>query len=247
MSHIKVPQLAKGFGCSVLIALGIASQALAQGPAVAYPPYGSAIPIITNTEHRSGAVGEDTQKMPAPNGPNEESIWNMKVEGFNDNQARPVYQPLIVNQNGREIMYNGDLSGTAMNPQTGVSESNGTSIIDVTNVKRPKFLFHIPGPDPINGSFAAAGAQMVRVCPGSTMPNAAANGIVGKFFLLRAFGNAGANDGAVGAEIPDHDLERLEQHAQKLVGMRHGHSLCGGRRRERWLAAERIEAACLHL
>jgi len=194
MSHIK-PQLAKRFGFSVLLALGIASQAPAQGPAaVAYPPYGSAIPVITNTEHRSGAVNEDTQKMPAPNGPNEESIWNMKVEGFNDNQARPIYQPLIVNQDGREIMYNGNLAGTAMNPLTGVSESNGTSIIDVTNVKKPKFLFHIPGPDPINGSFAAAGAQMVRVCPGSTMPNAAANGIAGKFFLLRAFGNAGANE-----------------------------------------------------
>jgi hypothetical protein len=194
MSHIK-PQLAKRFGFSVLLALGIASQAPAQGPAaVAYPPYGSAIPVITNTEHRSGAVGEDTQKMPAPNGPNEESIWNMKVEGFNDNQARPIYQPLIVNQDGREIMYNGNLAGTATNPLTGVSESNGTSIIDVTNVKKPKFLFHIPGPDPINGSFAAAGAQMVRVCPGSTMPNAAANGTAGKFFLLRAFGNAGANE-----------------------------------------------------
>jgi hypothetical protein len=194
MSYIK-PQLAKRFGFSVLLALGIASQAPAQGPAaVAYPPYGSAIPVITNTEHRSGAVGEDTQKMPAPNGPNEESIWNMKVEGFNDNQARPIYQPLIVNQDGREIMYNGNLAGTATNPLTGVSESNGTSIIDVTNVKKPKFLFHIPGPDPINGSFAAAGAQMVRVCPGSTMPNAAANGTAGKFFLLRAFGNAGANE-----------------------------------------------------
>jgi hypothetical protein len=194
MSHIHVPRLAKGFGCSVFLALGIASQAPAQQPAAAYPPYGSSIPVITNTEHRSGAVGEDTGKMPAPNGPNEESIWNMKVEGFNDNQARPIYQPLIVNQNGREIMYNGNLAGTATNPLTGVSESNGTSIIDVTNVRRPKFLFHIPGPDPINGSFAAAGAQMVRVCPGSTLPNAATNGIAGKFFLLRAFGNAGASE-----------------------------------------------------
>lgn len=193
MSHI-MSRLAKGLGLSVFLALGIASQAPAQGPAVAYPPYGSAIPVITNTEHRSGAVGEDTQKMPPPNGPNEESIWNMKVEGFNDNQARPIYQPLIVNQNGREIMYNGNLSGTATNSLTGVSESNGTSIIDVTNVKRPKFLFHIPGPDPINGSFAAGGAQMVRVCPGSTLPNAESNGIAGKFFLLRAFGNSGPNE-----------------------------------------------------
>src|SRR5580658_2157875 len=194
MSHIHVPRLAKGFGCSVFLALGIASQVPAQQPAVAYPPYGSAIPVITNTEHRSGAFGEDTQKMPAPNGPNEESIWNMKVEGFTDNQARPIYQPLIVNQNGREILYNGNLAGTAMNPLTNVSESNGTSIIDVTNVKKPKFLFHIPGPAPINGSFAAAGAQMVRVCGGNTLPNASANGTAGRWFLLRAFGNAGPDE-----------------------------------------------------
>ena len=194
MSHINVPWLARRFGLSVLLALGIASQAPAQVPATAYPPYGAAIPVITNTEHRSGAVNEDTQKEPAPNPAHEESIWNMKVEGFNDNQARPIYQPLIVNQNGREIMYNGNLAGTALNPLTGVSESNGTSIIDVTNVKKPKFLFHIPGPDPINQSFAAAGAQMVRVCPGSTLPNATVTGAAGKFYLLRAFGNAGANE-----------------------------------------------------
>ena len=95
MSHINVPRLARRFGLSVLLALGIASQAPAQVPATAYPPYGAAIPVITNTEHRSGAVNEDTQKEPAPNPAHEESIWNMKVEGFNDNQARPIYQPLI--------------------------------------------------------------------------------------------------------------------------------------------------------
>jgi hypothetical protein len=164
----------------LLAVVGMASRAPAQGPAVAYPPYGSSIPVITNTERKSGAVNEDLKKEPAPNPPNQESIWNMKVEGFNDNQARPIYQPLIVNQDGREIMYNGNLAGTAMNSLTGVSESNGTSIIDVTNVKHPKFLFHIPGPAPIAGSFAAAGAQMVRVCPGSTLPNATARARVRK-------------------------------------------------------------------
>ncbi len=217
MSQINVPRLAKGIGCSVFLALGIASQAPAQGPAVAYPPYGSSIPVITNTEHRSGAVGEDTQKMPPPNGPNEESIWNMKVEGFNDNQARPIYQPLIVNQNGREIMYNGNLSGTAMNPLTGVSESNGTSIIDVTNVRRPKFLFHIPGPDPINGSYAAAGAQMVRVCPGSHPAECGGQRHRRQILFAarlrqrrreRIAPNLGC-DGTVGAEIFDHVISGL--------------------------------------
>jgi hypothetical protein len=160
----------------------------------AYPPYGPDIPVIKNSEPQSGAYFEDRRPEPAPNPWNEESIWNMKVEGYNDNQARPIYQPLIVNQNGREILYLGNLAGTALNPMTGVSESNGTSIVDVTDVNHPKFLHHIPGPAPIAGSYAAAGAQMVRVCGGNTLPNAAANGIASRWYLLRAFGNAGADE-----------------------------------------------------
>jgi hypothetical protein len=51
-------------------------------------------------------------------------------------------------------------------------------------------LFHIPGPAPIDGSYAAAGAQMARVCGGNTLPNASANGSAGHWYLLRAFGTA---------------------------------------------------------
>src|ERR1700734_3167167 len=192
MFKLIVSRLARGFGAC--LALGMIAQASAQGAAPAYPPYGPSIPVITNTEGPSGSYNQDLRKEPPPNPWNEESIWNMKVEGFTDNQARPIYQPLIVNQDGREILYNGNLAGTAVNPLTGVSESNGTSIIDVTNVRKPKFLAHIPGPAPINGSFAAAGAQMVRVCGGNTLPNAAANGTAGHWYLLRAFGNAGPDE-----------------------------------------------------
>ncbi len=194
MPENNLPRLTRRLCLSALLALGIASQGQAQGNGAAYPPYGPNIPVITNTEGPSGSYNKDLQKEPPPNRVSEESIWNMKVEGFNDNQARPIYQPLVVNQDGREILYNGNLAGTALNPLTGASESNGTSIIDVTNVKRPKFLFHIPGPAPIGNSYAAAGAQMVRVCPGSTFPNAQTNGTVGHWYLLRAFGNAGANE-----------------------------------------------------
>ena len=161
--------------------------------AQAYPPYRPDIPVITNTEARSGAYNQDLQREPDPGPWSEQSIWNMKVEGFNDNQARPIYQPLIVNQNGREILYLGNLAGTALNPLTGVQESNGTSIVDVTDVKTPRFLSHIPGPAPIGGSYAAAGAQMVRVCGGNTLPNASVNGTAGHWYLLRTFGNAGAD------------------------------------------------------
>src|ERR1700691_2732568 len=142
MSEFKLLGAIQGLGFSALLALGIVAQARAKS----YPPYGPDIPVITNTEPQSGAYYQDSEKEPAPNPWNEESIWNMRVEGYNDNQARPIYHPLIVNQNGREILYNGNLAGTALNPLTGVSESNGTSIIDVTNVRRPKFLYHIPGP-----------------------------------------------------------------------------------------------------
>ena len=32
-----------------------------------------------------------------------------------------------------------------IDPQTGKKEPNGTSIIDVTNPKQPKYLIHLPG------------------------------------------------------------------------------------------------------
>jgi hypothetical protein len=186
----KLPRRLVSVGVSGLLTLGFASQANAQ----VYPPYGPDIPVITNTEAPSGAYYQDREKEPAPNPWNEESIWNMKVEGYNDNQARPVYQPLVVNQDGREILYMGNLAGSALNPLTGKMESNGTSIIDVTDVRKTKFLYHIPGPAPINGSYSQAGAQMVRVCGGNTLPNATANSTAGHWYLLRAFGNAGANE-----------------------------------------------------
>jgi hypothetical protein len=161
----------------------LAAPALAQ----AYPPDGPNIPVIANTEGESGAAG---QNLPAPAPPkawDQESIWNMKVEGFNDNQGRPIYQPLVVDENGREILYLGNLTGNLLNPLTGKVEPNGTSIVDVTDVHRPKFLFHIPGPP---GPVGDAGAQMVRVCSGDVLPH----GEKGKWYLLRAYGNVGRDE-----------------------------------------------------
>ena len=89
-----------------LIAFALASPARAQ----TYPPDGPNIPIITNSEDGSGAFGQDLQAPPPPKGWDEESAWNMRVEGYNDNQGRPIYQPLVVNQDGREILYLGNLT-----------------------------------------------------------------------------------------------------------------------------------------
>jgi hypothetical protein len=174
--------LVRGFAIS-LVAFTLVSPAAAQ----TYPPDGPNIPVIANSEDASGAFGQDLQAPPPPKGWDEESSWNMKVEGFNDNQGRPIYQPLVVNQDGREILYLGNLTGQLLNPLTGKVESNGTSIIDVTDVKQTKYLFHIPGPP---GAVGNAGAQMVRVCSGSVLQR----GEKGKWYLLRAYGNAGPDE-----------------------------------------------------
>ncbi len=108
---------------------------------------------------------------------------NMDLVGHNDLQARSAYQPVIHAQNGRWIAYVGHHGGTSVNPLNGAKEANGTSIIDVTDPKTPKYLHHIPGEA---GQGEAGGAQMVRVCNGKDLPRADRN----KVYLLRTFGNS---------------------------------------------------------
>jgi hypothetical protein len=75
---------------------------------------------------------------------------NMKLVGTNDLQARSAYQPTIHHQGDRWIAYIGHHGGTddvpaPVNPMTGQAEPNGTSIVDVTDPARPKYLRHLPG------------------------------------------------------------------------------------------------------
>src|SRR5712691_6506247 len=70
---------------------------------------------------------------------------NMDLVGVNDLQGRSAYQPLVHKQGDRFIAYVGHHGGTTLNPITGKPEANGTSILDVTNPKQPKYLAHIPG------------------------------------------------------------------------------------------------------
>lgn len=110
---------------------------------------------------------------------------NMDLVGYNDLQNRSAYQPIVQKQGDRWIAYVGHHGGEALNPLTGKTEPNGTSIVDVTNPKQPKYLFHIPG-EPKNREGEAGGASMVRVCSGNDLPH----GVRGKFYLLRAYGNS---------------------------------------------------------
>ena len=112
---------------------------------------------------------------------------DMALVGTNDLQARSAYQPTIHSQGGRWIAYIGHHGGTKeipkpRNPLTGVDEFNGTSLIDVTDPRRPKYLGHIPGDE---GLAEDGGAQMVRVCDGKSLPR----GDAGAVYMLRTFGN----------------------------------------------------------
>jgi hypothetical protein len=107
---------------------------------------------------------------------------NMRLVGVDDLQARSAYQPVVHQQGARWIAYIGHHGGKRMNPLTGQVELNGTSIVDVTDPKRPRYLHHIPGAE---GEAEAGGAAMVRVCDGKTLPHA----VKDKTYLLRTLGN----------------------------------------------------------
>jgi len=111
---------------------------------------------------------------------------NMELVGYSDLQGRSAYQPTIHKQGSRWIAYIGHHGGTALNPTTGQPEDNGTSIVDVTDPKNPKYLAHIPGDPRIPGPGESGGAQMTRVCDGSELPRANKS----KVYLLRARGTA---------------------------------------------------------
>jgi hypothetical protein len=97
---------------------------------------------------------------------------NMALVGSNDLQGRAAYQPTIHKQGDRWIAYIGHHGGSALNPLTGQMENNGTSIVDVTDPANPRYLVHLPGEQGTPGKVEAGGAQMTRVCDGSTLPRA---------------------------------------------------------------------------
>ncbi len=107
---------------------------------------------------------------------------NMRLVGSDDLQARSAYQPVVHHQGARWIAYVGHHGGKRMNPLTGQVEDSGTSIVDVTDPKHPRYLHHIPG---AQGEAEAGGAAMVRVCDGKTLPR----GQREKTYLLRTLGN----------------------------------------------------------
>ena len=134
--------MARGYGLPLLVTLfglafGVNNPAWAQ----AYPPDGSDIPTITLNEGQEGAAGLPPLPVPPPNGFDQQSIWNMQVVGFNDNQGRPSSDDgWIENQNGRYIVYMTSTGGSMFNPLTGQVDNSGTSLIDATDPLASRLL-----------------------------------------------------------------------------------------------------------
>src|SRR5581483_834199 len=86
------------------------------------------------------------------------------------------------------ILYVGHHGGRQVNPLTGQEEENGTSILDVTDAKHPKYLVHIPGEKgKVVPGRETGGSQMTRVCNGEELPH----GEKGHTYLLRTWGDSG--------------------------------------------------------
>jgi hypothetical protein len=113
---------------------------------------------------------------------------DMTLVSHDDLQGRSAYQPTPHLQRGRWIAYVGHHGGRARNPMTGVDEDNGTSIVDVTDPARPRYLAHIPGAP---GGSEQGGAQMARVCEGDKL----SKGVRGRTYLLRTLGNSQPGSG----------------------------------------------------
>jgi hypothetical protein len=113
-----------------------------------------------------------------------EEASNMRLTGFVELQGRSAYAPELHQQGGRWIAYVGHHGGKPkLNPLTGIVENNGTSIVDVTDPAKPKYLAHIPGQA---GGTETGGAQMTRLCNGSDLPK----GDPRKVYMLRSFGTS---------------------------------------------------------
>jgi hypothetical protein len=108
---------------------------------------------------------------------------DMELVGFHDLQGRSAYQPVVHQQGSRWIAYIGHHGDHLINSLSGKQEHNGTSVLDVTDPRTPRYLAHIPG-EP--GKAEAGGAQMVRACNGGDLPRGDRN----KVYLLRTYGNS---------------------------------------------------------
>ena len=112
---------------------------------------------------------------------------NMKLIGEERLEGRAAAQIVLHQEGDRWIAFVGHYGGSEaapkpLNPLTRRKEDNGTSIVDVTDPRHPRYLHHIPGAPGLHGE---GGAPSLQVCDGKSLPKGDAK----KIYLLRSFGN----------------------------------------------------------
>lgn len=116
---------------------------------------------------------------------------NMKLVGWHPVDGRPLYHPHIQQQGSRWILYVAEHvtinAGTSQDPKYVGPVGNGTSIFDVTDPTKPKFLTRLPGASGVGGATNPNPAQSplsearsVRVCERNN-----------KFYMMRQMPQAG--------------------------------------------------------
>ena len=115
-----------------------------------------------------------------------EEAWNMALLGHHDLQGRDAYHAVPHRYGDHSILFVGHHSGEGMNTQSGVVETNGMSVVDITDPTAPIYLHH----EPATGE--APNRQHIQVCDGSDLPD----GDPAKIYLA-------ATSGGLGAELLD--------------------------------------------
>lgn len=104
--------------------------------------------------------------------------WNMRLLSHHDLDGRAAYQPTIHRYGDRYILFVGHHEGVHVNSLNGKKETNGTSIVDVTNPAKPVYLVHVPP------TGASEEVQHAQVCDGKDLGAADPK----KVYLLRTNG-----------------------------------------------------------
>src|SRR5215470_119447 len=171
-----------------------------------YPPYGPHIPKAHFDNVSRPHLTPPPPKLICPvlsptcdDSRTAQSEWNSELVGYDSLDGRSAYQPLVVRQGQRYIAYMAHHAGCAVNRLNGVTEVNGTSLVDVTDPQHPVYLSHVVGfPASCTGSLDAAGNQMVHVCSGDDLPSnsrAEARRKRGHYYMLRSNGNSSGQPG----------------------------------------------------
>lgn len=106
---------------------------------------------------------------------------NMRLLGLHELQGRSSYMPFIHAYGDRRILFVGHHRGEALNEMTGEVETNGMSILDVTDPSQPELLKHLPP----HGE--AQFTQHVQVCDGADLPSGNAD----RVYAIATNGNLG--------------------------------------------------------